>query len=356
MGLFDKVKNILFDEEPDDEVEALPKRQPKKKKSGISDYTEEIDTIKEVKITEDDSKDDDFNFPVNDYESISRTRLRESEYDTPVEREIPTEPVIQRPVERPIERPVQVERPVQQPVQHVDRSRYELPPKKEVVHESRDYKKILSETTANREKKPFTVTPIISPVYGILDKNYKPEEIPEKNKTEKIEQVRERMFGPVSYADEDIPAPTKYKVSEETLTEKLIKENKEKEEKIEETVSKGAENEFEITSEFDTIPEMNETPIEEERYVDEDPTSPSVDISDLIQEAESNVYDDEPVEDFTPSEDYFKTESPEDFEDDEEVTYSPEPRKEEVKESLDDTIETDLFNLIDSMYNTDEKE
>ena len=28
----------------------------------------------------------------------------------------------------------------------------------------------------------------------------------------------------------------------------------------------------------------------------------------------------------------------------------------EVKESLDDTIETDLFNLIDSMYNTDEKE
>ena len=28
----------------------------------------------------------------------------------------------------------------------------------------------------------------------------------------------------------------------------------------------------------------------------------------------------------------------------------------EVKESLDDTIETDLFNLIDSMYKTDERE
>ena len=352
MGLFDKVKNILFDEEPDEEVEALPKRQPKKKaKTGLSDYTEEIDTIKEVKI-EKEEKEDKFDFPIDDYESISRTRLRENDYDTPVEREIPTEPIrVVRP--EPTPTPV-VER--HEPVQHVDRSRYELPPKKEVVHESRDYKKILSETTANREKKPFTVTPIISPVYGILDKNYKPEQIPEKNKSEKYDQVRERMFGPVSYADEDIPEPIKYEEKKESLTEKLIKENKAKEEKIEETVSKGIENEFETTSEFDTIPEMKQAPKEEKRYIDEDPTSPSVDISDLIEEAESHNYDDEVEEEVAPREDYYKTESPEDFEPEEEVSYSPEPRKEEVKESLDDTIETDLFNLIDSMYNTDEKE
>ena len=41
---------------------------------------------------------------------------------------------------------------------------------------------------------------------------------------------------------------------------------------------------------------------------------------------------------------------------DEKVEIKAEPRKESVKESLDDTIETDLFNLIDSMYKTDERE
>lgn len=229
------------------------------------------------------------------------------------------------------------------------RSRYELPPKKEVVHEHRDYKKLLNDAKES-EKKPFVVTPIISPVYGIIDKNYKPEEIIEK-KPVQIDQVRERMFGPVSYNAEPIPEPIKYEESNETLTEKLIKEN----ERIK------ASEELEPISEFDEIVEEPTMEIDNSNVVEEIPeerTSPSLDISDLINEVESTNYDTNSYE-----EDYFKDVKEEysnsdyaEEEPTEEFHIEAEPRKAEVKEHLDDTIETDLFNLIDSMYKTDERE
>ena len=351
MGLLDKVKGILFDETEDDEnLEELPKREPKKHKQKTSfvDYDKEEDTIKEVKV--DYSKEEKMNFPVDDFEPVTRTRSGASSYEDflepkkeeihEVKREIPREYVQERPVvQQPIERP----RPVEQH-HEVSRSRYELPPKKEVVHEARDYKKLLNDAK-NTEKKPFVVTPIISPVYGILDKNYKPEQIEEKNKPKEIDEVRERMFGPVSFADEELPEPVKYEESNETLTEKLIQENQ-KQIEIEKS---------EPISEFDEYDEpteeiRNTNYIEEEvQGMNDEKTSPSLDISDLINEAESTDYNTKDYE-----EDYFKS-TPSDYEP-EEFDIKAEPRKEEVKESLDDTIETDLFNLIDSMYKTDERE
>jgi hypothetical protein len=358
MGLLDKVKGILFDEtEEDENVEELPKREPKKTKSKPSfiDYDKEEDTIKEVKV--DYSKEERSNFPVDDFEPVSRTRSGLSDFDSFVEpvkethetqREIPREVPRERTLERPTvqQRPVQsVPQRVSTPVEHHEtRSRYELPPKKEVVHEQRDYRKLLDDAK-NTEKKPFVVTPIISPVYGIIDKNYKPEEIIEKNKPVQIDQVRERMFGPVSYSDEAIPEPVKYEESTETLTDKLRQENQKQIEK----------EELEPVSEFDDF-DTREVEISNDNYVEEEPqqtyeekTSPSLDISDLINEAESNDYN---TRDY--GEDYFKS-TPSDYEP-EEVEIKAEPRKENVKESLDDTIETDLFNLIDSMYKTDERE
>ena len=226
MGLLDKVKGILFDEtEEDENLEELPKREPKKRKQKVdfSELDKEEDTIKEVKV--DYSKEEKMSFPVDDFEPVTRTRSGASNYEGflephqeevhEIKREIPREHVQERPVIQP-----QVERPVARPVEHHEaRNRYELPPKKEVVHEARDYKKLLNDAK-NSEKKPFVVTPIISPVYGILDKNYKPEEIEEKNKPKEIDQVRERMFGPVSFSDEALPEPVKYEESTETLTEK----------------------------------------------------------------------------------------------------------------------------------------
>ncbi len=352
MGLLDKVKGILFDEtEEDESVEQLPKRVPKKTKvkQSFVDYDSEEDTIKEVKV--DYSKDTEKSFPVDDFEPVSRTRSGAYNFDSfeepkeevreirEVKREIPVEHAQPRVAPQPVQprvAPVQTEAPKA-------RSRYELPPKKEVVHESRDYRKLLDEAK-NTEKKPFVVTPIISPVYGIIDKNYKPEEIVEKNKTPQIDQVRNRMFGPVSYSDEKIPEPVQYEESNETLTEKLIQENQKQKELEEDTRI----SEFD---DFDTrkVEIDNTNYVEAEPEVVEEKTSPSLDISDLINEAESTNYDTKAYE-----EDYFKS-KPDDYEP-EEVEIKAEPRKESVKESLDDTIETDLFNLIDSMYKTDERE
>ncbi len=353
MGLLDKVKGILFDEtEEDENVEQLPKRVPKKTKNKQSfvDYDSEEDIIKEVKV--DYSKDNDKSFQVDDFEPVSRTRSGLHGFDNfeePVE-EV-REPIREMPVEhvQPRVAPQQVphrEMPVREVSKQEEvkqRSRYELPPKKEVVHETRDYRKLL-DNASHSEKKPFVVTPIISPVYGIIDKNYKPEEIVEKNKPQ-IDQVRKRMFGPVSYSDEKIPEPVQYEESNETLTEKLIQENQKQKELEEDT----------RISEFDDF-DTREVEIDNTNFVEEEPdvieeqTSPSLDISDLISEAESSDYDTKSYD-----KDYFKSE-PVDYEPEEEVEIKAEPRKGSVKESLDDTIETDLFNLIDSMYKTDERE
>ena len=352
MWLLDKVKGILFDEtEEDENVEELPKREPKKNKHKQSfiDYNKEEDTIKEVKVDY-NTKEEKMSFPVDDFEPVTRTRSNIS-YDS---------------FEEPKREIQEVKREMPEPVRHIEptrpsvtqevkrkepetRSRYELPPKKEVVHEHRDYKKLLNDAKES-EKKPFVVTPIISPVYGIIDKNYKPEEIVEK-KPVQIDQVRERMFGPVSYNAEPIPEPIKYEESNETLTEKLIKEN----ERIK------ASEELEPISEFDEIVEEPTMEIDNSNVVEEIPeekTSPSLDISDLINEVESTNYDTNSYE-----EDYFKDVKEEysnsdyaEEEPTEEFHIEAEPRKAEVKEHLDDTIETDLFNLIDSMYKTDERE
>lgn len=346
MGLLDKVKGILFDEtEEDENVEELPKREPKKNKHKQSfiDYDKEEDTIKEVKVDY-NTKEEKMNFPVDDFAPVTRTRSNIS-YDSFEEpkREIQE---VKREIPEPV-RHVEMERPsITQEIKRKEpetRSRYELPPKKEVVHEHRDYKKLLNDAS-NTEKKPFVVTPIISPVYGIIDKNYKPEEIVEK-KPVQIDQVRERMFGPVSYNAEPIPEPVKYEESNETLTEKLIKEN----ERIK------ASEEIEPISEFDEIVEEPTMEIDNSNIVEEthdERTSPSLDISDLINEVESTDYNTKDYE-----EDYFKDVKEEYAEEPtEEFQIEAEPRKAEVKEHLDDTIETDLFNLIDSMYKTDERE
>lgn len=73
--------------------------------------------------------------------------------------------------------------------------------------EIKDYRKMLSaDEEPSKEKKPFTNTPVISPVWGILDKNYKPEEIVDR--TETLTKLNTgavpRSYGPVSYNDQPL--------------------------------------------------------------------------------------------------------------------------------------------------------
>lgn len=153
------------------------------------------------------------------------------------------------------------------------------------------------------EKKVFRPTPIISPVYGVLDKNYHKEDITPKKKTSTttyyerssvtIDDVRKKAFG--------------------TLEDEL------------ETVIPG--DDYEITEEKDSIIE-----IETHEDMLEDLMDP--DYEPRFAARDEEISEEEQVEE----QDMF------------------EEMHEELENDENDLTESDLFNLIDSMYDKKEDE
>lgn len=172
MGLFDKIKDLFMDEVVDDEEieleeenkniyqepkNALPKvmRDTIKKEESIK--LEELKPLKEEeKKKEELVVEKKFSFPVDFENEVMPSRVNNRNV-LKVEKELP-------------------------------KKSPELYPRKEVV-----------------EKPKFKPTPVISPVYGILDKNYKKDEVMEKSedkfemkrpsKKVDFEMVRRKAFG-----------------------------------------------------------------------------------------------------------------------------------------------------------------
>ena len=170
------------------------------------------------------------------------------------------------------------------------------------------YEKI--ETREVIEKKKFKPSPIISPVYGVLHQDYTPDDVKNKgedlNNTLNLDEVRKRAFEP----------------------EEIIVEN---EDVIDEPVVTFFEEKETIT--------INGKPQEEMRSIDELLESASEDAIELEDELElpgdTNI----------------------DVIEEELESYSKPDAKEKiskVEENLEDTLESDLFELIDSMYDTRE--
>lgn len=178
MGLFDKIKDLFVDElteEDDLELEDENKKiyeEPKGVLPKVMRDTikKEEETIKfdELKPSKDESKKIDntnedmkverkFSFPIDFEEEVTPSRVANKNI-LKVEKEVPKKAV-------------------------------ELYPKKETVV----------------EKPKFKPTPVISPVYGVLDKNYKKDEVREKaeenvemkrpSKSVDFETVRKKAFG-----------------------------------------------------------------------------------------------------------------------------------------------------------------
>ena len=169
MGLMDKVKN-LFTEEV--EVEEEVKEQPIKKETIHVEIPapvrSEKEEIKEEIIKPKEEKKEDFNFPFFDDDDFNEVK------EAPVIKEEKREPRKKRLPERR-------EKPLREVYS---------PPKE--------------------EKKVFKPTPIISPVYGILDKNYQKDDI--KTKPQKprsyynpkeatVDEIRNKAYGTL---EEDI--------------------------------------------------------------------------------------------------------------------------------------------------------
>lgn len=375
MGLFDKIKGILFDEEVVEvpvNSDELPEREPKSVKKeelrGFKDYhSEDVveeDTIKEVVIPKEEEvvkeekvlPERTFNMPI-DFEMEEELPLRSrvtSDEDT---LEYRLEPRVEREVPKVIDTPRRNE-------------------------EVKDYKKIISEKEETTFKKPFRVTPIISPVYGILDKNYTPDEVVERR--ESINRInnnvtRPRTFGPVSYNDQ--PLPKAKTVESKSLKEELVELNSTISDLIEDTIEeKVSSPSVEITRTEVIVSEPNRViesvteetvynPVVEEEVVippEEDIVIQTPNYDDFETSGIENEYiGNNNIEDAFESTSEFNTINETDKFDSVEEEESPISIEQIInnpdsldneEDHLDDTIETDLFNLIDSMYKHDDED
>ena len=282
MGLVSKLKNILFEEE---EVE-IPVIEKKEKKVEVVQENRDVPRKEEVKVNnyqnihdfsaakKEEVKIDDF----NDRQTVSEREIFKSEktFNFPAFDEEEYDSFV----------------PKKRSTNIIEHERKKV--------EKIDYRKDYKKSEEPKEVKKFKPSPIISPVYGILDKNYTPDEI-----TTRTEMTLSRSL------DVDVVRKKAFGSLEEVVKEEVL-QDKELEEKLEKA-----------------------------RTIDE-----------LLKDSSDEVIDikkttDEEFETFSSIEDLEELEEEND-------------KKEEIKkhqENLeDDTLENDLFDLIDSMYENREED
>lgn len=251
--------------------------------------------------------------------------------------------------------------------------------------EPKPYKGTKVTVAPPEEKKVFKPTPIISPVYGVLDKNYKREDIASSYKPSSkrfynsdkitVDDVRQRafsnleddikndlfkdeieenieiiddlnMFNDEKYEDDSIEEEKTPKIDSEIdfnfddETELLAKQLEEQKRKLDEINSMINDNSI---SKHKTVKDVDE-------YLYQDKNNKIEDIKEEIDEIEDNDYD--LIEDeleVTQNLDEAFTDAMDDLE---EATMKT-PKEEKSKKDMSDS---ELFNLIDSMYEKEEDE
>ncbi|MBQ9023595.1 MAG: hypothetical protein IJ105_00060 [Bacilli bacterium] len=264
MGILDKVRDFFYDDEYEEENEknlSKHKEKPKKEKIKIVEKTEDLEEKQEISERELFKAERTFNFPfdVDDEE--------------PEEKKEEVKPVEKEPVYKSYDNEYKQTKPLS----------------------IRNYTKYEKEEEKESEKK-FKPTPVISPIYGILDKNYKKEDLlidntkePEEKKLD-YETVRKRAYSKVYDTGEEESKSIFFNLDEE---------------------KKDEEDEVKII--------YNDVETEEETQDDNNKT-----IGEKIEEYENSLKE--------------------------------ENNESEDENILSETKEQDLFNLIDNMYNSDEDE
>ena len=294
MGLLNKIKGILFEEVEEDEVVSTPKSEEKKP------IAEKIEPQRKVEEPVEKSVPK-VTAPVKETktENLNERDLFKSDNISPFfdfdEEEFSNMSRVQKPKTTNVmeyERKKRVEK-------RYDMGNFSIIERTEVV-----------------EKKKFKPSPIISPVYGILNEDYKPEDI--KSKTDNVvntgldfNSVRKKAFGEETLGE---PEATYY---EESVTVKVKENEEEKQQKVK-TIDELLEDTSDVT-------------------IDVDEKNSVEDKND--KEATDEVADYERID-----------------KDLEEVTAKPDANKTEMRKvEDDDTLENDLFDLIDSMYDNREE-
>ncbi len=273
MGLLNKLKNVLFVEE----VVEVPVKEEVKKKP-------EVAAVKKPKI----------NFePKEDLISDRELFKAEKTFDFPAFDDKEFDDMKGLPKIN-IEEP-KVEEPKSMAINILDHERPKIKKPKEIKTEEIRGRAYQTKKSEFRDTSKFKPSPVISPVYGVLDKNYKKEDlvVPKKEKAIDVDDVRKKAFGTL---EEDL---------EKTLS-KPVKKFYNEEKKID-----------------DELPKIKKDEDEEKS------------IEDLLEETAYDVID-------LPKEDL-------DY-DDKDV----EPIEDDVLEESEE--DSDLFGLIESMYDKKEDE
>ena len=283
MGVFSKLKNIFYDEEVVDEHEMETKKTNKNSNRDEDGITKELE--------------------------INKPRVEEIKV-------IKQEVVKEEPIFEP--KPVVEEKNDERELFRSERvfnfteldDDVDLPPRRNVLNNETRVNTRLNEKpvleTPVEQPRVFKPSPVISPIYGILDKDYKKEEIVSKN----------------DVTPKEIPSPARsydsvrrkaYGTLEDDLEDTLNSMNK-------------------ITPEEINKEETKELPKEEPNKIDEiinkiEKSTSTVSVGELEDKLEIEHFDDEDEE---------------------------EEKLNIDKTMTDSTLEHDLFNLIDSMY--DDKE
>ncbi len=283
MSLVKKIKDILFEEEPTEQIKIV-NETPKERVKEETPSREHID-YKEV-----------FDKPVEKRPSL----------DSNVDLTPSKEPAVDNTFKFPDfdEEEFISSMPRRQSSNNV------LDYERKKVQESRNsykYERDRNDSKEFTEKKKFKPSPIISPVYGVLNQDYKPEDIKKKDSEEEllsIDVVRKKAF---ESAPKIEPVSKKEEIEIEEVTEEIDEPVvKFFDEKNKEAEMKSIDDLLEETSD-------KEVNLEDELEITNDTNI------DAIHEELDNY---EPLEN--------------------------------SKDKLDDTLENDLFELIDSMYETKE--
>ena len=334
MGFLSKVKNIFFEEEiieVEEEPKKVKKEEPVAKKIELpkvekiekkeEEYT--LDETEEVKEPEKKENKFPMDFDEDDFRE-ERKSINEDYYqETPVSRRSERRKMVpyeEKHVEEVFVDEEETVKPSQQAEPKYDFEMEYGKEKDKVVEAHGLYE-------GRNPKKAFTPTPIISPIYGILDKNYKKDDVVTKKeirlssapKKIDLDSVREKAYGDLTSDISQSMEEVNRKTYEEDIVdlsedENLLYDLNANESPAVKKVTVGDAEEYfnELGLEYnidykDTSVEQNKAPKEKKRR------------STLVDE-------DEPLVEKTVVE----------------------------EETTEEAIESNLFDLIESMY--DEKE
>ncbi len=358
MGLFDKIKNALFEEEYVEEEEK-PKKESKpvetraeKKAAKENRRRAEEESIKDIKPADLDMENT-IPQPEEQPEGMRESNFKLYEDDDFTVEQPPKREVVQEVKEEVVVEPEPEVQPLYQgttpeTLYHTSSSTSRVETlyheektstvtEKKEPYSNKDYKPLYSYGEEN--KKVFKPTPIISPIYGILDKNYKKEDVVDRKEVKKsssyvstkvdIDSVRRKAFGGLN---DDLNL---------TGDDTIKKEQEEKEaQKVEEELE---DNLLYDMSDTTTTPVVNKVTVADaEEYFDDLGLEYNIDYKDSKYEHAAGRHVRASKEE--PKKEEKKEEKVE------EVKTEPIKPKQAPKKEAEDNLEDNLFDLIDSMY------